>query len=188
MDDDSQMLTLRGATRAAGVSRNTLLKAIREGRLKATTLNDGTWGIHQDDLAAWRVDRLPASDMPRQDAVAAPVTPPQPAVDTAAQEQVRQLERALQDAQGRIAVLEAENKGARAVMMEVRELMEVQAQRVDDLKEERTHMIGLLRQAHDQITGIDRERRELLDRLLSIIDINIPAVPKDAGAARRERH
>ena len=34
----------------------------------------------------------------------------------------------------------------------------------------------------------DRERRELLDRLLSIIDINIPAVPKNTGAARRERY
>lgn len=185
MDDNSQMLSLRAATRAAGVSRNTLRKAIREDRLRARPLNDGTWGIHADDLAAWQLDRLPLYD-----SVTPPKTPPQPAAGDAAtpEEPVDRLEQALREAQARIAMLEAEHKGARAVMMEVRELIEVQAQRIDDLKADRAHMVALLRQAHERITAIDSERRSLFDRLLSIIDSNIPAAPKDAGTARRERH
>jgi len=70
------------------------------------------------------------------------------------------------------------DKAARAVMLEVRELMEVQAHRIDDLKAERAQMVVLLKQAHDR---------------QAIIDVNIPADPEidhtvGRSTVRRGRH
>ena len=93
------------------------------------------------------------------------------------------------------AILEERDKAARAVMLEVRELMDIQGQRIGDLKNDKgrleadkAQMVALLKQAHDRLLDVDAERKQLFDRLLAIIDVNIPDVPETSDTVRRDRH
>jgi hypothetical protein len=52
-------------------------------------------------------------------------------------------------------------------------------------------MVALLKQAHDRLLDVDGERKQLFDRLLAIIDVNIPDIPETAerrSTVRRDRH
>ena len=49
-------------------------------------------------------------------------------------------------------------------------------------------MVALLKQAHDRLVDVDGERKQLFDRLLAIIDVNIPDVPETSDTVRRDRH
>jgi len=204
---DGETFSLREIERVYRVHRNTLRRAINEGRLRATRSNDGNWIILPDDLNTYLRDREPApGGRPPQVAPEQPPVPQTPLVAELAAEEhrmadrldklaesLRQAEAENADLRQQTAILVERDKAARAVMLEVRELMEIQAHRIDDMKAERTQLVALLKQAHDRLMDVDSERKQLFERLLNIIDINIPADPETdhtvgRSTVRRGRH
>lgn len=97
-----------------------------------------------------------------------------------------------------VDILLEREKAMRAVMLEVRELMEIQDQRIEDLKAhqaqleaDKVQMTMLLKKAYDRLVDVETERKQLFSRLLAIIDVNIPEEPVSAErqyAVRRDRH
>ena len=97
-----------------------------------------------------------------------------------------------------VDILLEREKAMRAVMLEVKELMEIQDQRIEDLKAhqaqleaDKVQMTMLLKKAYDRLVDVETERKQLFSRLLAIIDVNIPEEPVSAErqyAVRRERH
>ncbi len=72
--------------------------------------------------------------------------------------------------------------------------MELQSQRIEDLKidkgrleAEKAQMVALLKPAHDRLVDVDDERKDLLARVLGIVDLNISPEPRDVSR-RRDRH
>jgi len=206
---DGETYSLREIERVYRVHRNTLRRAINEERLRATRSNDGNWIILPEDLDAYLRDREPvAGGRPPSIAPEQPPPAPSPLVaEFAANEHrladrldqltdsLRQVEADNADLRLQTAILEERDKAARAVMLEVRELMEIQSQRIDDLKTDKgrletdkAQMVALLKQAHDRLVDVDAERKQLFDRLLAIIDVNIPDLPETSDTVRRDRH
>jgi len=212
----NKTFSLRQVEREHRVHRNTLRRAINEERLKATLSNDGGWIIRQDDLDAYIRDREPvAGGRPPQ---VAPEQPPVPQTRLVAElaadehwlaerlekltDNLRQVEAENASLRQQAAILEERDKAARAVMLEVRELMEIQGQRIGDLKNDKGrleadkgrleadkgHMVALLKQAHDRLMDVDAERKDLLARVLGIVDLNIPPEPTTDVSRRRDRH
>jgi len=190
---DSETFSLREVERIYSVHRNTLRRAIDEGRLRAIRSNDGNWIILPEDLDAYLRDRKPVAGgrPPRAAPEQPPASPPTPMVAQLARE-VEADNAALRQHN---AILEERDKAYRAVMLEVRELMEIQAHRIDDLKTDKARleadkaqMVALLKQAHDRLVDVDAERKQLFDRLLAIIDVNIPDLPETSDTVRRDRH
>ncbi len=73
--------------------------------------------------------------------------------------------------------------------------MELQSQRIEDLKigkgrleADKAQMVALLKQAHDRLVDVDAERKDLLARVLGIVDLNIPPEPTTDVSRRRDRH
>jgi len=206
---DGETYSLREVERDYRVHRNTLRRAINEGRLRATRSNDGNWIILPEDLTAYMRDREPvAGGRPPRIVPEQPPTPQTPQVAELAAEEhrladrldklaenLRQVEADNADLRQQTALLEERDKAARAVMLEVRELMEIQGQRIDDLKidkgrleTDKAQMVALLKQAHDRLLDVDAERKDLLARVLGIVDLNIPPEPTTDVSRRRDRH
>jgi len=204
---DGETYSLREVERVYRVHRNTLRSAISEGRLRATRSNDGNWIILPEDLTAYMRDRKPvAGGRPPQVTPEQPPTPQTTLVAELAAEEHRLADRLdkvtenLRQVEAVNAILEERDKAYRAVMLEVRELMEIQAHRIDDLKTDKgrleadkAQMVALLKQAHDRLTDVDGERKQLFNRLLAIIDVNVPADPEidhtvGSSSVRRGRH
>ena len=190
---DSETFSLREVERIYRVHRNTLRRAIDEGRLRAIRSNDGNWIILPDDLDAYLRDRKPAPGgrPPRMAMEKPPASTPTPMVA----QLVRELEADNATLRQQAAILEERDKAARAVMLEVRELMQVQAERIDDLKidkgrleTDKAQMVALLKQAHDRLVDVDAERKDLLARVLGIVDLNIPPESTTDVSRRRDRH
>jgi predicted site-specific integrase-resolvase len=190
---DEKTYSLRQIERKHGIDRRTLREAIDQGLLRATRSSDGGWIVSKKDLITYLRGREHVAGE-RQSGVA----PQSPLVAELAAEEHRLAERLDKLTEGvraadakiarlrrRNAVLKQRDKAARAVMLEVRELMEIQGQRIDDLKsdkvrleEDKAQMVALLKQAHDRLLDVDGERKQLFDRLLAIIDV------KDGGVAQ----
>jgi len=213
---DNETYSLREIERDYRVHRNTLRRAIDEGRLRATRSNDGNWIILSEDLDAYLRDREPvAGGRPPSIAPEQPPPAPSPLVTEFAADEhwlaerlekltdsLRQVEADNADLRQQTAIFEERDKAARAVMLEVRELMEIQAQRIDDLKidkgrletdkgrleTDKAQMMALLKQAHDRLVDVDAERKDLLARVLGIVDLNIPPEPTTDVSRRRDRH
>ena len=73
--------------------------------------------------------------------------------------------------------------------------MELQSQRIEDLKidkgrleAEKAQMVALLKPAHDRLVDVDAERKDLLARVLGIVDLNISPEPTTDVSRRRDRH
>jgi len=200
---DHETYSLREIERDYRVHRNTLRRAINEGRLRATRSNDGNWIILPEDLSAYMRDRQPvAGGRPPQ---ITPEQPPAPQINPVVAElaadehwlaerlekltdNLRQVEAENASLRQHNAILAERDKAAIAVMLEVRELMEIQSQRIGDLKNDKAQVMALLKQAHDRLMDVDGERKQLFDRLLAIIDVNIPDVPETSDTVRRDRH
>jgi len=115
---------------------------------------------------------------------------------------LRETEAANAELRQQNAVFEERDRSARAVMLEARDLMQIQGQRIDDLKTDKARldtdkarldtdkaaMATLLGQAHDRLLAVDAERRQLLDRLLAVVDLNLPPQPTTDATRRRDRH
>jgi len=204
---DNETYSLREIERDYRVHRNTLRRAINEGRLRATRSNDGNWIILPEDLSAYMRDRQPvAGGRPLHVTSEQPPAPqinPMVAADEhwlaerleKLTDNLRQVEADNANLRQQATILEERDKAARAVMLEVRELMDIQGQRIGDLKNDKgrleadkAQMVALLKQAHDRLMDVDGERKQLFDRLLAIIDVNIPDVPETTDTVRRDRH
>jgi chromosome segregation ATPase len=203
---DKKTYSLRQIERKHGIDASTLREAIDQGQLRAKQSSDGGWIVSKKNLFTYLLGQETVAGE-RQSRVApqSPLVAELAAKEHRLAEQLDKLTESLREAEvetarlrRRNAVLKQRGKAAKAVMLEVRDLMEIQGQRIDDLKSDKTRleadkaqMVALLKQAHDRLVDVDAERKQLFDRLLAIIDANIPDVPEAAErrpAVRRDRH
>ncbi len=193
--DSVDALSMAAAARYLKVSKDTVRRAIRRGELDAVRPNkqgDG-WRIYPVALDRWLHEYGDRVEKHRLRS-ATPITPPEDGTATGARiptatptatppklAREDELER-------RLAVLEERQARTKDILLQVDELLHEQQARITELKADKAHMVTLLKQAHDRLMDVDAERKQLFNRLLAIIDANIPDVPETTDTVRRDRH
>ena len=195
LHDSVEALSLAAAARYLKVGKDTVRRAIRRGELDAVRPNkqgDG-WRIYAAALDRWLIEygdrvekhrrrsatpkKLPEDDTATRSASPSATPSSIPLKTTTETEMER-----------RVAVLEERQARTRDILLQVDELLQEQQARIDDIRADKGHMLTLLKQAHDRLVEVDTERRQLLNRLLAIMDVNIPDAPETTDTVRRDKH
>ena len=195
IQDNVDALSMAAAARYLKVSKDTVRRAIRRGELDAVRPNkqgDG-WRIYPAALDRWLHEYGDRVEKHRLRS-ATPITRPEDdtatrsASPSATPNAIHRKTSTETEMERRLAVLEERQARTRDILLQVDELLQEQQARIGDMRADKRHMVALLKQAHDRLVDVDTERRQLLNRLLAIIDVNIPDAPETDDAVRRDRH
>ncbi len=195
IQDSVDALSLAAAARYLKVSKDTVRRAIRRGELDAVRPNkqgDG-WRIYPVALDRWLHEYGDRVEKHRL-RTATPITPPEDETATrsappsATPSAIHRKKSTKTEMERQVAVLEERQARTRDSLLQVDELLHEQQARIDDIRADKRHMVALLKQAHDRLVEVDTERRQLLNRLLAIMDVNIPDAPETTDTVRRNKH
>ncbi len=193
--DSVDALSMAAAARYLKDSKDTVRRAIRRGELDAVRPNkqgDG-WRIYPAALDRWlheygdrvekhRLRSATPTILPEDDTAARSASP------SATPSAIRRKSSTETELERRVAVLEERQARTKDILLQVDELLQEQQSRIDDIRADKGHMVTLLKQAHDRLIDVDTERKQLLNRLLVIMDVNIPDAPETTDTVRRDRH
>lgn len=107
------MLSLREAAQTAGVSKSTIQRAIKAGRLSATRTDDGGYAIDPAELHRVYPSRN-TNDAARTDAMGQDATPPAPPATAALDAEIASLRELLRRADREVDDLRADRDAWRA--------------------------------------------------------------------------
>ena len=126
------------AAKAAGISKATVHRAIKDGRISATRLDDGSYSIEPCELHR----------------IFPPVSaePPATVATGVAEQPVRRSETPAEPPETVDAELAIANARLEAEIAGLRELLRVHRDQVDDLRGERDRLLGQVETAHRLLT------------------------------------
>ncbi|MCZ6453117.1 MAG: helix-turn-helix domain-containing protein [Alphaproteobacteria bacterium] len=182
---------MAAAARYLKDSKDTVRRAIRRGELDAVRPNKqgDSWRIYPAALDRWlheygdRVEKHRLRSATQEDG-----TITRSASPSATSSAIHGKSSTETELERRLEVLEERQARTRDILLQVVELLQEQQSRIDDIRANKGHMVTLLKQAHDRLVDVDTQRRQLLNRMLAIMDVNIPEASETTDMVRRDRH